>query len=257
MDKISQVLPKTDRTYTAEELEQARQAQTRRMAEQLGMCRYDCPNCHGIGWVRNDDGHLVLCPSIDRWKLRSAARFGITKDEYDELYWMYPIPEQGINLALRAVRKTIEQGFGWVYLWGGYGTGKSLVLKIAVAEALHQGRDAAYVRIAEILDHLRRGFDEKSGESETARLNWWAELPVLCIDEFDRMRGTPYTDERRFVLMDRRYEQACRREAVTIIASNEDPARLPGYLYDRVMDGRFTIVQVGGDSMRPGMRWEA
>ena len=78
--------------------------------------------------------------------------------------------------------------------------------------------------MAEILDHLREAFQSNSKVSESSRLAWWAQLPVLAIDEFDRVRDTGYGQERRFVLMDRRYEGALRQENVTIMASNSDPS---------------------------------
>jgi DNA replication protein DnaC len=128
-------------------------------------------------------------------------------------------------------------------------------LKIAVAESIRAGNDAAYVRMSEILNHLRATFHDSIQESESSRLSWWSSLPVLAIDEFDRVRSTDYGEERRFVLMDRRYEQAIRCEGVTLIASNSDPKRLPGYLYDRVRDGRLSVIKIEGGSLRPGLSY--
>lgn len=244
------------RSYTPEQLAEARAKMQKRLAEEMGMCRHDCPECLGLGWISNGAGKLEMCPNVDRWKTKAAPLYGITRNEADNLRWSGILSGTGLDQAAEAVRRVIEWGFGWVYLYGDYGSGKSLVLKTAVAEALARNRDAAYVRMAEILDHLRAGFDPNSGQSESSRLDWWSDIQVLCIDEFDRVRGTEYVDERRFVLMDRRYEQACRRETVTVMASNGDPASLPGYLYDRVRDGRFFVVKVTGNSMRPAMHWE-
>jgi len=256
MDKLSKLLPELKHKYSPEDLEKARIKQKQRAAQELGMCRWDCQICEGLGWVSDGSGKLQLCKNVDRWRLKSSDRIGITRDEYDELDWEYPIYHTGMSEAIEAVKSVMRVGYGWVYMHGGFGTGKTLLLKIAVAEAIRSGRDAAYTRMAEILDRLRAAFDEKKGESESARLEYWSDIDVLCIDEFDRIRGTAYTDERRFVLMDRRYEQACRRKSITIMASNDDPNKQPGYLYDRINDGRFTIVRITGDSMRPGMERE-
>ena len=40
------------------------------------------------------------------------------------------------------------------------------------------------------------------------------------------------------------------------MAANEDPALLDDYLYDRIRDGRFSIVHLTGNSLRPAMEWE-
>ncbi len=158
--------------------------------------------------------------------------------------------------AARAVIDTLSRGSGWVYLWGPPGLGKTLVLKIAVAEMLRRHKAAAYTRMAELIDHLRSAFDARDPSEEAQRrLDWWAGLPLLAIDEFDRVRNTEYSNERRFLLLDRRYEQALNGKSITIMAANADPATLEPYLYDRIRDGRFTVVKLEGDSARPGSEW--
>jgi DNA replication protein DnaC len=243
-------LPSTD----PERLAAALAKQRERMAADLGMCQADCPVCEGIGYVRVGDGTLELCPNVNRWKLASAARYGISQQEADTLDWSGVMDVNGAARAVEAVQRALAWGFGWVYLYGDFGVGKTHILKIAIAQALRNNQDAAYVRMAEIMDNLREGFDDKA-EGETARLRWWSGLKVLAIDEFEKVRASGYGDERQFVLMDRRYEMAIRQEGVTLIASNSDPASLPGYLYDRVRDGRFQMIRITGESLRPGMDW--
>jgi DNA replication protein DnaC len=228
-----------------------------------GFCGPDCQICAGAGYTRRDlpldhpnFGRLQLCPNVDRWALPGAARYGITRQESLELTWDQIIDANNFPHVVDAVQQTLDRGYGWVYLFGGFGLGKTLALKIAIAEAIRAGSEAAYVRMAEILDHLRAAFADSIQETESSRLNWWSGLPVLAIDEFDRVRSTGYGEERRFVLMDRRYEQAIRRESLTLIASNTDPRRLPGYLYDRVRDGRFSVVKIEGESLRPGFIYD-
>jgi len=257
MPTISEVLPKAKlRTYTPEQLAAALEAKRRREAEDLGLCRYDCPICAGQGWISNGPNRPTeLCPNVDIWKLRSAARYGITKEQAMSLSWESVWSTPGVGPAVTAVQSALSRGAGWVFLHGPPGIGKTLLLQVAVALSLQAKRSAAYVRMAEILDDLRAGFDSKT-EGETARLDWWAELPVLAIDEFDRVRDTEYSNERRFVLLDRRYEQAIRGETITLMASNDPPESLPPYLADRVRDGRFFVAKIDGRSVRPGMEWE-
>lgn len=253
--QLSESLPRNLRRYTPEELARAEARKRERLAADLGMCAADCPVCAGLGYTSDGSGIAQLCPNVDRWKLPSAARYGIDRKEAESLDWSDVLPVNGIDRAVDAVRRTLSWGFGWVYLYGDYGLGKTLLLKIAIAQTLRTGETGAYVRMSEILDHLRAGFDDKL-EGESARLNWWSEIPILAIDEFDKLRETGYGDERRFVLMDRRYELATAKRGVTLIASNSAPEKLPGYLYDRVRDGRFTMVEIDGQSLRPGMKWE-
>jgi len=259
VDKLTDVLvtlPRVENSYTPEQLETARRKMAEKLARELGMCAADCPECGGVGYTRDEIGGVVMCSQVDRWKLPSAVRLGITQQEAETLAWSQVKTRGGIHQAVKEIQKVLLWGYGWVFIHGDFGVGKTLLLKIAIAEAMRARHDAAYVRMVEILDHLRETFNDGVKETETARLDWWSSLPVLCIDEFEKVRGTEYGDERRFVLMDRRYEQALRQESVTIIASNEPPDKLPGYLADRVRDGRFSIVKIKATSLRPGMSWE-
>ena len=207
--------------WTDEQMARAQARKKQRRAVELGICRADCEICGGQGFLRNNValgepgfGKMHLCPNSDRWRQPGNARSGISIKEASQLHWSSMDETSSIGTAVAEIQQALARGYGWVYVYGGFGTGKTQVLKIAVAEALRARKTAAYVRMAEILDHLQ---------------------------------------ERRFVLMDRRYEGALRQENVTIMASNSDPVNLPDYLYDRIRDGRFRVVSVSGKSMRPGM----
>ena len=226
------------------------------------LCIPGCEICGGSGYYRVqvpvDDpgfGKMLICQNVDRSTLPGIAPIGLVREEISSLTWDVLVNEPGVKKSIQAVRETIKRGHGWVFLYGGFGVGKTFIQKIAVAEVIRSGKEAAYVRMAEILDHLRESFQEGIQESENERLDYWSKIPVLAIDEFDRARNTEYMNERRFVLMDRRYEGATRENSITILSSNEDPSNLPGYLYDRVRDGRFKIICLSGESFRPGMNY--
>ena len=223
------------------------------------ICKPDCKTCGGCGYFRYDVpvghpefGKLHRCPERPVEE-RNFARHGLSKSERD-LDWGSVITLQGSNAsaAISKVRSVIERGYGWVYIWGTYGTAKTLILQIAAAVSLRAGKEAAYVRMAEVLDHLRDGFDDGD---YSERLQWWQSLPVLCVDEFERVNETGWVEEKRFVLMDNRYVAATRGESVTIMAGNGDPSKFDGYLWDRIRDGRFEVIRMTGESARPGMDW--
>lgn len=226
------------------------------------LCSSTCEICGGCGYVRLDlprdhprFGKLQPCPNMDiDVDLPAKARlYGLSKKER-ELDWSDVLPLDGSNAVAAAgiVRTVVERGYGWVYLWGDYGVAKSLILQVAAAVNLRKGKDASYVRMAEILDNLMGGFDAGDYSS---RVDWWQSVPMLCVDEFERVNETPWAGVRRFVLMDNRYVFAGRRESVTLMAGNKDPSTFDGYLWDRINDGRFHVVHVTGESARPGMEW--
>jgi DNA replication protein DnaC len=118
---------------------------------------------------------------------------------------------------------------------------------------LRAGKEAAYTSMSAILDDLRGAFDATNPNNEAARrLDWWKSLPLLCIDEFNRVNGTPWVQQRQFDLMDARYVQGIRGETLTLIASNTGPDQQEGALADRIKDNRFTIIHLSGDS---GRQW--
>lgn len=227
------------------------------------LCRPDCELCHGVGFLRYDVpyahplfGKLDLCPNVDRWNLPYARRFGITKQESDSLHWNSVLDVNGADAAVQRVQTLLNRGHGWLYLWGSHGLAKTLLLKIAVAQWIKRDHEGAYARMAEIIDHQRAAFDSETPSlASEERLQWWSNVPLLAIDEIERMRSTQFSLERQFLLLDRRYESAVAKETMTIMASNEAPSTLPSYLSDRIYDGRFEVFQLRGDSLRPGMDW--
>lgn len=227
------------------------------------LCAPDCPTCGGIGYFRKDIddihdpefGRAFPCPNREA---RYSPRCGLTQNEATLLTWNQ-IDENGEALiAAEIVRETLARGHGWVYLWGGYGRAKTLILKIAAAEALRSKKEAAYTRMAEIFDHLRGAYDtDHPNQESTRRLDWYAELPLLCIDEFNRFRATDFAADRLGVLIDRRYVQAEREQGITLMAANVAPHQLNGYIADRIEDGRFTVFHLPGESYRPVMGEES
>lgn len=181
---------------------------------------------------------------------------GLSSEDH-KLTWQNVIAKDNVMSGVKAVQRVIEKGYGWVFLWGDYGLAKTLILKIALVEyARATHKPGSYVRMAEIIDHLRGAFDAKNpSEESVSRLDTWSSLPFLAIDELDKVRETEYSTERRFVLMDRRYEDACRQKSITVMASNVAPSSFEGYLADRIHDGRFEVVELKGKSARPMMTY--
>lgn len=231
-----------------------------------GMCEPNCPECGGSGWLRLDVpvgdprfGKTVHCSRRNLDAEGYGQKCGLLKAER-ALTWGSLLDIEGGNVmeAARVVRSTLQRGYGWVYLWGSWGLGKSLILQIATAVSLQSGYDASYIRMSEVLDYLRGGFG--SGDYE-ARLERMKSLPVLCIDEFEKVndkddKGMSWGSDKKFLLMDNRYVSATRGESVTVMAGNLNPASFGGELWDRIQDGRFTVVKLHGESVRPGMGWE-
>lgn len=223
------------------------------------LCKPDCPICGGLGWCHVERslgdprfGRLELCPNVNPLTVYGKL-IGLSDQEL-LFSWKVLANVNGAGEIIETIERTLALGFGWIFIWGSFGLGKTTLLKTTTAEALRSGYRASYTRMVDIIDNLRAAYstDNSSYQAET-RLNNWVDVPVLCIDEFDRIRLTEFASDRRFALMDKRYEGAIREENITIMASNSDPRTLDGYLADRIFDGRFTVIHIEGNSVRPNI----
>lgn len=250
-------------------------APTSPASSQTGDCSSDCPECGGVGYVRYEVpvghprfGKLERCSRaqipVIKQSLQAGEidpRVGLTPDELRNLSW--DLVKRGVNQADRAcevTRRAYMSGHGTVFIYGGYGQGKSLVLKIAVATALNEGKRAAYANLAGVLDDIRTAYDERENKMTelVRRMEWWASLDVLAIDELDKVGQTEWARERIFQLMDARYQRAVRQEALTVIAANyQSTDELSGYLKSRIEDNRFMangyVIHLKGTDGRKSM----
>jgi DNA replication protein DnaC len=225
---------------------------------QSGDCSPDCPVCGGVGYIRYEVpighpkfGRLERCPHAQAVTVEKSLqtgeidpRVGLTADELRNLSW--DMVKKGVNQADQAcdiTRRASTAGYGVVFLYGGFGQGKSLVLKIVTAMALKAGQHAAYTNLAGVMDDIRLAYDERENKMTelVRRMEWWTSLDVLAIDELDKVGQTDWARERIFQLLDVRYQRAIRQEALTVIASNHESLdEISGYLKSRIEDNRFT-----------------
>jgi DNA replication protein DnaC len=251
------------------------EVQTPSALSRTGDCSPTCPECNGVGYIRFDVpvgnpkfGKVERCPNArahSQAKSLQAGevdpRVGLTPDEVRNLTWN--LVKRGVNQADQAceiTKRAYMSGHGIVFMYGGYGQGKSLLLKIAVAAALNDGKRAAYANLAGVLDDIRIAYDERENKMTelVRRMEWWASLDVLAIDELDKVGQTEWARERIFQLLDARYQRAVRQEALTVIAANyQSTDELSGYLKSRIEDNRFVangyVIQLKGSDGRKSM----
>lgn len=228
-----------------------------------GPCREDCPICQGLGWYRlevpyhhPDFGKLKRCPNVSVWKLAGAGTFGMDSAEVEGLTWdsILPMFDGRALQAAAVVKQVLERGHGWVYLYGDHGQAKTLILKVAVADWLRANKMAAYANMADVISHIQRAFDQDDPNTESEqRLEFWANLPLLALDEFNRFNKTQWANTAQFRLMDERNVQAIRGQSITLIASNQPPEELDSYYKSRILDGRFITIPLYGHDARPSM----
>lgn len=227
-------------------------------------CIPNCPDCNGLGFVRDDAefgepnfGKLFPCPNKPAEMLFDFAKCGIQPN--DKAGW----DDLSQNAAVISMRKAVEhvmaRGYGFVFLWSSEpGVAKTVALKIAVRQSLEKKIAACYIRMSDILENLRSVYGDNKQfvdlrDNAVSALAKWTTIPVLAIDEFEKARASEFEAEKKFALLDKRYELNIENQAgITLIASNQDPRTIENsYLRSRIFDGDSTVLEVVGADARP------
>ncbi len=246
-----QKLPRQPRQYDQAAAERART----KLLQAAQLCP-GCAICGGSGVILVD-GKLDVCPTRLGKMLRSGLpEYGLTADEIDGLAWKF-LPDQ--NTAPKIAPQIRQMTTGQVFLYGIPGSGKSIILQNVVAENLRHGRRACYITLMKLLQELRETYDSEN-DRLSARLDWYARIPVLALDEIDKPDyEKPFVESHTGALLDERWRAGIRGECLTVIASNQPPENLPDYIESRLKDTRGLCIHTGGKDARrampKGYRW--
>lgn len=226
------------------------------------LCNPGCEICGGIGFVRFDVplddprfGKLLPCPKLP---LDSSIydNHGLSLGERSWT-WGKIIPRNNVAQAIEKVKRALQNKTGLVYLWGGPGLAKTLILKIACAEFARSGYGIfQYAGLPAILDDLRICFDDDEPQRALRdKQEKYKGYSLLAVDEIGAERKTDFAVEEFFKLIDARHESGVERgeNKLTLMAGNTPPSQLDFRIADRLSDGRNSIFQLTGESARPGM----
>ncbi|HET6846375.1 MAG TPA: AAA family ATPase [Anaerolineales bacterium] len=161
-----------------------------------------------------------------------------------------------VGRLVHACRELIAGQRHILTVWGGYGVGKTLALQAVVNEMNERRVPAVYYTTKQMLDYLRDGMDVGPGERGprvTARHDRLAELPVLALDEFDKISPTDWVQEQLTYIIDRRHRLSEAGSHATLIAMNADPGSLQPWITSRLMAGCNVVVHVEGGDLRPAI----
>lgn len=237
-----------------------------------------CPNCNGLGaiWLQfvqsgpfsapparsvltyyNGwyvvDNRLYPCPACQDHTSLIQYLWEHSGLESNERQWRLdffegrPGKEAALTFA-QDVLAALPRPIGWQIYYGGYGVGKSGLLKSLVAACVRAGVSAHYTLAEEILQQTRAVFGEQGG-SEGEVLQSYAAFQLLAIDEIDRTSTSSWARATLMRLLDGRYNR--RGLQATLLATNTAPHALPetlDYLASRLKDG--ARIEVGGVEMR-------
>ncbi len=156
----------------------------------------------------------------------------------------------GAARMMSAAQSFISSGRnGFFTIHGGFGNGKSTILKAIVNDCLTAGVEARYITMNEVMVYAREAFDSsQSGDSDYGRIAKLAKTTVLVIDELDKARVTDYAREVQTHLFDVRYRNA--HQLGTIVAWNGGFAAIDlPWVRSRLSE--YPVVENGDADMRP------
>lgn len=156
---------------------------------------------------------------------------------------------EGARAMLAAAQDFLKTKTGFLSLCGTWGNGKTLVLQGLVNACIEQGIEARYITAAEMMLWLQEAFDPKVMETNQARINQLARVPVLCMDELEKY-NTPYADKMQNHIINLRYREA--RHLGTVFAWNGNLAALP-WPAVRSRMSEFIVVENKDADLRPMM----
>lgn len=211
-----------------------------------------CSHCSADKAAAHEERETGLVGEVKNWRLTGFHR-------------LFGPAAAGLDAARQAVKKP----FGYVTFHGGYGSGKSHLLAGICNELHDKGKTVHYTTLAGLLDYLRQAFDPQSTSSYTARYERMLRAEVLALDEVDKCSMTAWADEKLFQLIDDRYRRAA--DCLTLIATNQrlcdrdkagkvvktysvlPESRHAGAIMSRLLDGRFLVVDMGDEDVRPSL----
>lgn len=199
----------------------------------------DCPKCKGVGFLRRDlnpgdegFGAISVCTCRDA-SLPALFRSRCGLDERSLALRLDQLTTEGLPgtiAMLAAVRAFIAHPTGFLTLHGPPGTGKTHALRAAVNALVDAGIEAVYIKAYD----LRADLLTAPGITETAAVfDRYRSVPVLALDELDKLHTTEWTEAQITELIDSRYD----RRLGTLIAMNDDPAHLPPHIHSRLAEG--------------------
>jgi DNA replication protein DnaC len=224
-----------------------------------------CDQCGGLGWLRVDVplgdpqfGKTIICSCKSAELAARLQRLsGLSDRERNiALDQIETVGKPGTAAMVNRCREFIGSPFGFVTIWGEPGNAKTLALQSVVNHFVRHNSEAVYVTAFDLISYIRDAFYKTPGndlqindDNAYSRLRRFERVPVLAVDEFDKVRVTEWVQEQLTDLIDRRYRLGEDRAAGTLIALNTNPRDLPSWMYSRL--AQSTIVYNADEDMRP------
>lgn len=209
------------------------------------------------GWY-NGDMKTAACPVCQEGRMESYLLANCGLDGEDLNLRLERFDVGGMNQGKREAKDAAgallgmnQAAAGFVTFVGGYGVGKTHLLKSLVNGFRAIRVLAHYNTMSGLLAEIRSRFGDDNGVKRVEDvIDHYAGARVLTIDEIDRVNLTGWAKETIFRLLDARYTE--RDRLLTVMATNTAPSQFEDelrYVASRMSGG--IVVTVPGPDMRP------
>lgn len=218
-----------------------------------------------LHWIGNRRFHSNLrsapCPVcrgdyLGEWLSQNCGLLGMELNDKPalEITIVDVSPSKGQEDAFQAAWNLLAElpmPKTWALFSGEYGRGKTHILAGLVNACRVAGVYALYSKSETILSELKDTFTEGSTKTTDQVRRKFESVPVLVVDELDRVKWTEWAGEQLFAILNARYD----RGRPAWFASNLGPTALSekaeplAALVSRLSAG--IMVAVGGADLRP------
>jgi DNA replication protein DnaC len=137
-----------------------------------------------------------------------------------------------LTQVLFEVQEYVAVPDGWLFIQGGFGTGKTHLAVAAAAELIRRGYAVYYGLTSRLLEDLKRSYSATGDHHFDRRWNRLNSTDVLILDDLGVEEMKDWNQGRLMDLLDARYVD----ELPTIIASNLSPEDYGGRIGSRMGD---------------------
>ncbi|WP_322819367.1 ATP-binding protein [Tepidiforma sp.] len=220
-----------------------------------------CPICRGAGFVRRPYpidhprfGRAEPCECIlreredqRRQRLTRLSNIGaLSRFTFETLQ---PRGRSGndatFQAAIQIAQEYAQDPHGWLVITGPSGTGKTHLAAAIANRRIELGHPILFMVVADLLDHLRAGYDTDDQELAFDRVfEHIRNAPLLVLDDLDGASGTAWAREKLLQVINHRFNLAL----PTIVTATAPPTTLDPRLGTRLLDPTLARVLTLGPS---------
>ncbi|NOK64250.1 MAG: AAA family ATPase [Chloroflexi bacterium AL-W] len=145
------------------------------------------------------------------------------------------------DVFIRVMEYT-ERLDGWLYLYGGYGSGKSHLAAAIAHIGIERGMSVSYASVPQLIRFINSGFADRSAD---ARMEALQTVGMLVLDDIGTQPNTEHNNTTLFELINARYLY----QRITILTSNKAVTAHEGRIASRIY-GRAYIIELNVDDYR-------